>query len=299
VIERRRFGRTDMDVSVLGWGGAEVGYQDATPGTVERLLGAALDAGLDVIDTAECYGESEALIGAAVAHRRDDYYLFTKCGHASGLPGADWEPRMLAVSIDRSLARLRTERVDLLQLHSCDEATLRQGDVVDVLRRAREQGKARYLGYSGDGAAALYAVRSGAFDALQISVNIADQEAIDRVLPEAAARGMGVVAKRPIANAAWRTGRKPESSYHHAYWDRLEALRYDFLTRELTESVATALRFTLSTPGVHTAIVGSANPDRWRANAALAARGPMPRAEYEAIRARWQAVAPPDWTGQA
>jgi aryl-alcohol dehydrogenase-like predicted oxidoreductase len=80
-VETRQFGKTDMRVSVLGFGGAEIGFEHATPGIVSRLLGDALDAGLNVIDTAECYYDSEELIGQALADRRRQFYLFTKCGH--------------------------------------------------------------------------------------------------------------------------------------------------------------------------------------------------------------------------
>lgn len=173
---KRKLGQTDMEVSILGFGGAEIGYEDSSVSQVERLLGSALDAGLNVIDTAECYKTSEELIGKAVGHRRDEYYLFTKCGHASGFEQPDWDPQMLSQSIDRSLRRLGTDYVDLIHLHSCSEELLRQGDVIDVLKRAKEAGKVRYIGYSGDRSAAMYAVTCGAFDTLQTSVNIADQE---------------------------------------------------------------------------------------------------------------------------
>lgn len=84
-MEKRRLGKTDMDVTVLGYGGAEVGFQKESVDTVSRILNAALDAGLNTIDTAECYGASEELIGEAVGHRRGEYFLFTKCGHPSGI----------------------------------------------------------------------------------------------------------------------------------------------------------------------------------------------------------------------
>ena len=145
-METRRYGNTDMMVSVLGFGGAEIGFRGATVNEVERLLGSALDAGLNVIDTAECYRTSEELIGQAVSHRRSDYYLFTKCGHAAGLPGRDWQPDVLEASIDRSLKRLKTDYVDLIHLHSCDLDVLKRGDVIEVLQRAKEKGKTRYIG---------------------------------------------------------------------------------------------------------------------------------------------------------
>jgi aryl-alcohol dehydrogenase-like predicted oxidoreductase len=129
------FGRTGLQVSVLGFGGAEIGYGHAPQATVDRLLGAALDAGLNVIDTAECYLDSETLIGRAVAHRRSEYYLLTKCGHASGLDRPDWDPRLLTASIERSLRRLSTDAVDVVQLHSCAADVLRRGGVIDVRPR--------------------------------------------------------------------------------------------------------------------------------------------------------------------
>ncbi|WNQ12758.1 aldo/keto reductase [Paenibacillus aurantius] len=298
-MERRRFGQTDMDVSILGFGGAEIGFAGASPETVDKLLGSALDAGLNVIDTAECYNTSEELIGKTISKRRGDYYLFTKCGHASGFDRPDWDPAMLAESIDRSLKRLNTDYVDLIHLHSCSEDILRQGDVIDVLKRAKEAGKTRYIGYSGENEAALFAVQTGAFDSLQTSINIADQRGIDRILPEARERGMGVIAKRPIANAAWKTGTEPPSEkYHQVYWERLRELNYDFLTRGLEESVGIALRFTLSLPGVHTAIVGTNNPGRWGQNAELLVPGKLSDDQMEEIRLRWKEKAGDDWVGQ-
>lgn len=297
-MEKRRFGKTGLQVSVLGFGGSEIGYEHADIPTVKRLLGSALDAGLNVIDTAACYLDSEEKIGAAVGDRRSQYYLFTKCGHASGLPDPDWSKALIAKSIDRSLRRLRTDYVDLIQLHSCSLDILKQGDVITALEQARDAGKVRFIGYSGDGQAARYAVECGRFDTLQTSVNVADQEAIELTIAKALERDMGVIAKRPIANAAWLSPTEPPSSaYHHAYWLRLQALRYAWLQGGATETVSAALRFTLSIPGVHTAIVGTKNPQRWQENAAMLASGMLSSSEYAAIRAHFQAVAKPDWVG--
>lgn len=288
-----------MDVSVLGFGGAEIGFEGATAETVETLLNSALDAGLNVIDTAECYEGSEELIGKTVNHRRGEFYLFTKCGHPRGVGSEDWSPDSILESIQRSLRRLQTDRLDLVQLHSCSESVLKKGDAIAALQTARDRGYTRYIGYSGDSRAAKFAVDSGAFDTLQTSINIADQEPIELTVPQAQQRDMGVIAKRPIANAAWKSGHKPIDSYQHTYWDRLRKLDYEFIRhRQVDQSVAHALRFTLSVPGVHTAIVGTTKPERWQANARLLEAGPLSPSEFQEIRERWDDIAPRTWVGQ-
>jgi aryl-alcohol dehydrogenase-like predicted oxidoreductase len=296
-IEYRALGKTGLRVSTLGFGGSEIGYQGVAQKTVDKILNTALDAGINVVDSAECYANGEQLVGKALARRRAEVVLMTKCGHALGFIGSDWEPKMLAKSIDRSLKRLQTDHVDVMAFHSCDAATLRNAKVVEVLTRARDAGKARFIGYSGDSDAALDAVEMGIFDTLQISLNIADQEAIDRVVPKAIARGMGVIVKRPIANSAWRTGKAPVDPYARPYWDRLQKLGYDFLRSEVEASIATALRFTLGSTGVATAIVGTTKPERIAQNIGYAAAGPLAPAEYVAIRSRWHSVSRADWVG--
>lgn len=304
-LERRRFGRTDMEVALLGFGGAEIGYEQAAPDVVAKLLNGALDSGLNVIDTAECYLESETLIGAAVGHRRKEFFLFTKCGHfVEGGGSADWSKAALLRSIERSLQRLKTETVDLVQLHSCSLDELKKGECIEALELAKQQGKTRYIGYSGDSAAARYAVECGRFDSLQTSVNLCDQEAIELTLPLAAEKGMGVIAKRPIANAVWRHDAAPSNGYHLEYWKRLQELRYDFAFGEAKQRedadgpAGIAMRFTAMQPGVDVLIVGTTKPERWKQNAELLRAGALSKEQADAIRARWKAVAKSDWTGQ-
>jgi aryl-alcohol dehydrogenase-like predicted oxidoreductase len=297
-MEKRAFGKTDMNVSVLGFGGAEIGFENASPHVVKELLAAAIDHGLNVIDTAECYVGSEELIGNAVGNRRKEFYLFSKCGHGENYMVNAWGKADIAKSIERSLKRLKTDYLDLIQLHSCSESLLKEGEVIEALQEAKQAGKTRYIGYSGDGADARYAIETGVFDALQTSVSIADQEAIEGNLPEALRRGMGVIAKRPIANAAWKSKSKPSNSYVVPYWERLQKLGYDFINGNPTFSAEIALRFTLSVPGVHVAIVGTTKPSRWKENAELLNNGQLDKTDFEAIRARWQEIAQTDWTGQ-
>ena len=298
-MEKRQLGKTDMHVSVLGFGAAEIGLEGATAQTVETLLNSALDAGLNVIDTAECYETSEEMIGNTAGHRRSEFYLFTKVGHPRGVGSEDWSAASILESIQRSLRRLRTDCVDLVQLHSCSESVLRKGEAIGALQTAKERGYTRYLGYSGDSLAAKYAVAADVFDTFQTSLNLADQEAAELTIPTARAKGLGIIAKRPIANAAWISGHKPANSYGHVYWDRLRQLNYPFLqTTEAAKGIAHALRFTLSVAGVHVAIVGTTKPQRWLENARMLEAGDLSETQMREIRERWDDFAPKTWVGQ-
>ncbi len=304
-LEKRQFGSTDMKVTVLGFGGAEIGFSQTDKDTVAKILNSALDAGLNVIDTAECYAGSEEVIGVTVSGRRNEYFLFTKVGHVDGWGKPEgWTTAGIEKSIERSLQRLKTDHVDLVQLHSCGKDVLEKGECIEALEKAKKAGKTRYIGYSGDSEAALYAVESGKFDALQTSVSFADQEAIELTLPKAIARKMGVIAKRPIANAVWRNEADPKGN-NGAYWNRMQKMDLDFTKGDARTAAGpegaagVALRFTLSVPGVHVAIVGTTKPERWRENAELLrAGGPLSKERYEAIRAKWKQAAEPGWHGQ-
>jgi aryl-alcohol dehydrogenase-like predicted oxidoreductase len=305
-LERRKFGKTDMNVAVLGFGGSEIGYEKTEQETVGKILNAALDAGLNVVDTAECYIDSEVQIGTAIGHRRKEFYLFTKCGHAVDSPdrGADWSKAGILKSIERSLGRLKTDAVDLVQLHSCSIDELKKGECIEALEQAKKEGKTRYIGYSGDSKTARFAVECGRFDTLQTSVNFLDQECIELTLPLAKEKNMGVVAKRPIANAVWRYDEKPQNGYHLEYWKRLQELKYDFASGDARAKqgadgpAAIAMRFTAMQPGVHVLIVGTSKPERWKQNAELLKAGPLPKELAESIRAKWKQTAKEDWIGQ-
>ncbi|MCY7374853.1 MAG: aldo/keto reductase [Pyrinomonadaceae bacterium] len=298
-MEKRKFGKTDMEFSVLGFGGAEIGYNpNQTQADVNELLNSALDAGLNVIDTAAAYKVSEQLIGNAVANRRQDFYLLTKCGALDAFTRFDWSKKGILETIETSLRNLKTDYLDIAQLHSCSSEILRQGDCIEGLQRAIEKGYTRYIGYSGDNEDARTAIETGVFDSFQTSVSIADQTPIDGNIKLAKEKSLGIVAKRPIANAVWRHKEKPAESYHHEYWDRIQKLKFDFLGKSLEEATATALRFTLSIDGVDTMIVGTTKPNRWQENAKYVAEGNLSSEEFESIRDRWREVADESWVGQ-
>lgn len=282
---------------MLGFGGAEIGWSNQEANSVAELLNSALDAGLNVIDTAAAYKTSEELIGKAVSSRRKEFYLLTKCGALDAFTREDWSKKGILETIENSLRNLKTDYLDIAQLHSCSAEILRQGDCIEGLIRAQEKGYTRFIGYSGDNEVAKYALELDVFDSLQISVSIADQSPIDGNIKLAKEKGLGIIAKRPIANAVWRNKELPPDSYHHEYWNRIQRLKYEFLSKSLEEATAIALRFTLSIDGIDTMIVGTTKPNRWQENAKYVAEGNLSNEEFEAIRNRWREIADESWVG--
>ncbi|MCU0240052.1 MAG: aldo/keto reductase [Pyrinomonadaceae bacterium] len=298
-MEKRNLGKTDLEVSVLGFGGAELGFvPNVQQSDVDNLLNSALDSGLNLIDTAAGYLNSEKLIGNAVSHRRNPFYLISKCGALDGFTREDWSKQGVLDAITQSLQDMKTDYLDIAQLHSCSAEVLRQGDCIEGLQRAVERGYTRYIGYSGDNEDAKFAIELGVFDTLQTSVSIADQSPIDGNIKLAKDNGLGVIAKRPIANAVWRNSEKPADAYHHPYWERIQKLPFPFLKKSLEESISKALRFTLSIEGVTTAIVGTTKPNRWQENAKYVAEGKLSNEEFNEIREIWNEIADETWVGK-
>src|SRR4051812_46621308 len=254
------FGKTGLDVSVLGFGAAPIGYLDTERERVARILNLMLDSGVNLLDTASNYPGAEEAIAETVGHRRGEYVLVSKCGPK--LPDLDeraWSPELITKTVDRSLRQLRTDQLDVMLLHSCDLKTLQKGEAVEALVRAREAGKIRFVGYSGDNDAAAYAAGLNDVAVIETSVSIADQVNIDAVLPKAVANHVGVLAKRPVANAAWKDLDQQAGlykSYAKTYTERLAKMKLDPAALGVSGPPEQAwpelaLRFTLSQPGVH------------------------------------------------
>ena len=276
-METKTLGNTGLQVTRLGFGLAEIERQERHGGDVSdaaRVLETALDGGINFLDTAACYAGTEELIGRTVAHRRDEYVLATKCGHVVGDTTAEaWSAEVIEHSIDRSLRRMKTDRVDILQLHSPKLDVLQNGEAVDAIVRAREAGKTRFLGFSGDNEPAQWAIESGIFDTLQTSFNLVDQYARNGLLADARDRGMGVIVKRPVAKGAW--GKPSNPSY---YPDGAYAISEDYLKRAqemerlgpipgAPENPALlAIGFVFAHPEVDTVLVGSNNASHVTSN---------------------------------
>ena len=272
-METVTLGSTGIQVSRLGFGLSEIGSTPMELSAVEALLNGGLDIGINFLDTAACYGNSEELVGKTVSHRRREYTLASKCGHvAGGYEGEDWTAQTVTDSIDRSLRLLQTDYVDLMQLHSCSVAVLEQGDVIGALLRARDAGKTRFVGYSGDNEAAMWAVESGIFNTLQTSFSLVDQKARNGLFAAAEAQGMGVIIKRPIGNGVW--GRKEANSpYAQPYFERHQAMSALGPVGGEDDPIRMAMGFTFGHPEVDTAIVGTTNLRHLQSNADMLDEG--------------------------
>jgi aryl-alcohol dehydrogenase-like predicted oxidoreductase len=281
-MEKRTLGNTGIEVTRLGVGGARVRSEHATQEQVNALLNAMLDRGVNFIDTASGYLESERMIGEAIAGRRKEFFLETKTPtDRDGGSGPNWSRESITAAIDGSLRDLKTDYLDIVLLHSCDAATLREGSAVEALMAARDAGKTRHIGYSGDGEDALAAIETGVFAVLQTSFNVVDQSGLDKVIPAARAAGMGVVAKRPIANGAFASAESP-SEYADEYWSRSRSLEVPEGAPE--DRLELSLRFTLSMEGIDTAIVGTKSREHALSNIALVEKGPLPDSVVDDLR---------------
>tara|TARA_Y100000588_G_scaffold83158_1_gene87686 strand:- start:236 stop:1141 length:906 start_codon:yes stop_codon:yes gene_type:complete len=262
-------GKTGLSVSRLGAGLARIGFELTIDEVKEagQVLNAALDDGINFLDTAACYSISEELVGNTVSHRRDEYILATKCGHVTGgASGTEWSTQTIQDSIDRSLERMKTDHLDLVQLHSCELEILERGEVVEALLNAKESGKTRFVGYSGDNEAALWAVESGFFDTLQTSFNVVDQQARSKLFGPAKSRGMGIIIKRPVANGAWKVEHSPYG-YADEYFSRAKILdKTGPILNGPDDRMLAAMGFVLAHQEVDTAIVGTRNPSHMHSN---------------------------------
>lgn len=304
-MTHRTFGKTILSVSPLGFGGAPVAFTKTEADAAATIVNQLLDAGVNVIDTANNYPGSEAFIGEHLSGRRKDFVLISKTGNTKdGTSGKLWSAEIVTTGVDRSLRLMKTDHLDVMLLHSCDLETLKKGDAFGALVKARDAGKVKFIGYSGDNEAAAHACTMPNVSVVETSINYCDQANIDKVLVPARANNIGIIAKRPVANAAW-LGPKGRPGFYDNYASEyvkraaamnITAEEFGFTAEQWPEL---ALRFTLSFPEVSTAIVGTTNPDNARRNLQIVEKGPLPRELVEHIRAKFKAAPGSDaWTGQ-
>jgi len=275
----------------VGFGAGRIGGPEISEADVDRLVGGALDAGVTLIDTARSYGLSEERLGRTLAGRRERVVLSTKVGY--GVPGVpDWTARCITDGVDAALLRLRTDRLDVVHLHSCELAVLERNGVAEALRSAVQAGKVRVSAYSGEGDALLWAVRSGLFGAVQCSVSVVDQAALDGAVAEAAGHGIGVLGKRALGNAPWRFDARPPEPDVAEAWDRFRALRPEAAGLSWP---ALFTRFAAFAPGVSAVLVGTASLAHLKDAAGAVEQGPLDPARLASLRG---AFAGRGWSGR-
>ena len=304
-IPTRTLGRTGAQVSILGYGAMELRGQPRGPAIsdadAERVLGAVLDAGINLIDTSIDYGRSEELIGRYVGHRRDEYFLASKCGCLLGPPppGAnppfphDFSEENIRSGIERSLRRLKTDRLDLLQVHiSPSRQQMERDGTVETLLSLRDAGTVRFIGMSGTLPNLTDHIAMGVFDVFQIPYSVLQREHED-LITAAVETGAGTLIRGGAARGApaedkdWRQG--PLGLSEGEGQRRWEASGVEELLGDMSR-LEFVLRFTLSHPGLSSTIVGTANLEHLRSNVAIAEKGPLPTDLYREAKRRLSEV---------
>ncbi|MDQ1173255.1 aryl-alcohol dehydrogenase-like predicted oxidoreductase [Microbacterium testaceum] len=292
----RLVGRSGLRVSAIGLGCNNFGRAGTATETLEgtrAVLDAAIDAGVTFLDTADMYGRefglSETLMGEALEGRRDEVVLATKFGHADFAPpvagGAKGSRTHIRRAVEDSLRRLRTDRIDLYQLHTPDPSTP-VDETLDALADLVREGKVRYVGHSNFAgwqiAEAEYAASGVRFVSAQNQYSLLARAAEREVLPAAERWGLGFFPFFPLHNGLL-TGKftregGPEGSrimrqrphlWRDAPWDALERYQAFCDAREISMLEATFGWF-LAHPVVSSVIAGATSPEQVRANAAAA-----------------------------
>ncbi len=273
----------DIRVSRVGLGCNNFGGRIDFEAT-RAVVDAALEVGIDFFDTADVYGNrgrSEEFLGELLQGRRERVVLATKFGNDMGA-GLNGAPEYVEQALSASLARLRTDRVDVLYYHRPDGRTP-IAETIAAMQRQVEAGKVRFLGVSNFSAAQLReAVAAGPIAVLQNEYSLLEREAEDEVLPACRELGVGFVPYFPLASGLltgkYRRGETaPEGTRLHgsdrvgqADWDRIERLQR-FAEERGHTLLELAIAALASTPGVVSVIAGATKPEQVRANAAAAA----------------------------
>jgi len=324
-MEQRTFGATGLRVSALGLGCARIGgIFQSDPAAFGNLLRAAMDGGINFFDTADMYsqGESEQLLGRALAGVRDRIVIATKGGYVlpvrrralarlkpllrplirlaglrresipaavRGAPTQDFSPRYLRRAVEGSLRRLRTDRIDLFQLHSPPGETIERGEWLPVLEELKREGKILHFGVACDTAAdGLLALRHP-ISFVQVTINLLDRSAVDLLLPKAREQGVAVIARECLANGLLvkepaevdlkNYCRSPEEVERRA--GQLAAVR-QLAAKSGCSVPQLALRFVHGLEGVSVALIGVRTPAQLDGLLRLQWDGPV---SPEALRA--------------
>jgi aryl-alcohol dehydrogenase-like predicted oxidoreductase len=291
-LPKRELGRTGLQVSMLGYGAMELRgaprARDISEAQAETILNAVLDAGINYIDTSIDYGLSEERIGRYIGHRRDDYYLASKCGCLVGAPPSPPGQRSphvftrenVVAGVEQSLRRMKTDHLDVVQFHSSpSQHTLAENGAVEALFELKDAGKVRYIGMSGTFPHLKDHIAMGVFDVFQIPYSAVEREH-EAAITAASEAGAGIVIRGGAAKGAPAPDKQAGMQ-----WDRWQQAGLGELLQEMTP-VEFVLRFTFSHPDMDTTIVGTVNPAHLDANVAVLRKGPLPSDLYAEAKRR-------------
>jgi len=289
-MEYRVLGRTGLRVSVVGLGTMVHAGHFGPMSDAESLgaIDAALDLGVNFIDTSDAYGagHSEGLLGKALKGRRDKVILATKGGNTMVGPNkgkTNFSVSYITRVLDDSLKRLQTDYVDLYQLHNPNVEVIERGEVWEMLERRKKEGKIRRIGVSiNKMEEGMAAVKSGYSDTIQVEYNMLVQEPAQQLFPMAQKANVGVIARVPLRRALLTGKMTPADQKRFQGEDvrarsfagdlfakeleKVESLR--FLVRGPVKSLAqAAIAFCLAHPAVSVTIPGARNAGQMQENA--------------------------------
>ena len=275
-------GRTNLSVTRLGWGAADrrVWNEDLA----ESICNSVLDAGINYVDTANDYGRSEEFIGKLISHRRDEFYLASKCGCVPGGGSHVWTEENAFRGLHESLSRLKTDYLDLMQLHNPTVNECERGRLVEALNEMRDQGKVRWIGISTTLPHLPTFLEWGVFDTFQIPYSALERQH-EEWITQVAEAGIGTVVRGGVA-----LGEPGQGLGIPERWRGFSGAKLEDLQEADESRTAFMLRFTLTHPSIDTIIVGTQNPAHLRENVVAVNRGPLPADVYEEAKRRLSAA---------
>ncbi len=292
-----KLGRTGLEVTRLGYGAMEVrgtriwGGRPVEDSEAESILNAVVDSGITFIDTANDYGRSEEYIGRYLSHRRGEFVLATKCGctvvhkdeKTDDTPHV-WTRENLFRGLHESLQRMKTDYVDLMQLHNPSVEQCEEGDLVAALQEMKAQGKVRWIGISSTKPHLETYIGWGVFDSFQIPYSALEREH-EELIQSAADAGAGVIVRGGVAR-----GEPGAGLGNNDRWAVWEKAKLDELLEDGETRTGFLLRFTNSHPGMSTNIVGTKSHEHLQDNVQAAARGALSPNTYEEAKKRLDAA---------
>ena len=291
-MERRTLGKTGLEVTVLGHGAMEIrgpriwSGRPVTDGEAETILNSVLDNGINFIDTAYDYGLSEEYIGKFISHRRSEYYLATKCG-CSLVDAGDhddtphvWTRENLMHNIETSLKRMKTEYIDIWQLHNPSVAQTDEGALIEVMEEVKRSGKIGHIAISSTSPDLPIYIGREYFESYQIPYS-AFERRHERDISEAAKTGAGVIVRGGVARGEPGEGLGSEDK-----WELWKRAGLQELLDEGESSTSFLLRYTISHPGMQTTIVGTKSESHLSSNIAAVEKGPLSEEVYAEAKRR-------------